>query len=131
MLSYLLALILLPITYYSITRKTKFQTPPDFNEIEKEINEWLRSRAFQAFEEASTILDRISYIDRKESVRIADFVQVSLLPRPLGSIRTLPHAITDEGITISPEAYLTDRDNSNDVSDIAEKIQHIITGIQV
>jgi len=128
MLSYLILLILLPITYYSITKKTEFKTPPEFEKIEKEINEWLRSGTFQASEESFAILDKISYIDRKEDFRTVDSVLGSILIESKLYISSRVPAITDEVTAISPESYLSNLEGSRAFSDIAEEFQQVIKG---
>lgn len=44
MIMWIVVILLLPITYYVITRKTEFETPPEFKQLEKEGQKWLNNK---------------------------------------------------------------------------------------
>ena len=121
MVSYLIPLILLIIAYYSITQKTKFKTPPEFDKIEKEINEWLRTGTLQASEESSRKVTKFSYINRKIDMEPLDFIYIPVFTKPIN----ITPSIKGLGTAILPESYISSEDESIDAIDTADEIRQL------
>jgi len=75
------SLLMLPITIYSITRKSNIPISPDFQKMEKEINDWLKGRTYEIYEKYSAETDSILIIDPKAIPNTASSEQVPYFTR--------------------------------------------------
>lgn len=120
-LLFIAAIIMLPFTIYSIIKKPKVPTSPEFDKVEREINEWLRTVTLQASEESSRKVTKFSYINRKKDMEPLDFIYIPVFTK---SINIMP-SIKGLGTAILPESQLGDIDEPRDSIDTADEIRQL------